>query len=80
MSEMNNKELREQLHKYIDAADNKDVAAFFSFIEGRNNQSKYSRDELSEFHKRRETFLKDGSKGYTVEEVHSYIRQMKNSL
>ena len=78
---MSDKELREYLHKYIDAANNKDIAAIQSFIEDRNGlPGSYTQEELNEFYRRRDNFLNGKSKGYSVEEVHSYIRQMKNSL
>lgn len=68
-------EIKQQLHEYIDVANDKDVADIYSFIESRTSNASYSPEELSEFYKRRDNFLSGKSKGYSVEEVHNYIRQ-----
>ncbi len=68
-------EIKQHLHEYIDTANDKDVAEFYSFIESKTINSTYSTDELNEFYKRRDKFLSGKSKGYSVEEVHNYIRQ-----
>ena len=68
-------EIKQQLHEYIDVANDKDVADIYSFIENKAAQSKYSEDELNEFYRRRDNFRSGKSKGYSVEEVHNYIRQ-----
>ena len=73
-------EIKQQLHEYIDVANDKDVADIYSFIENKSAQSKYSEDELNEFYRRRDNFLSGKSKGYSVEEVHSFIRNGKKGL
>lgn len=71
-------EIREQLHEYINLANDKDVASVFSFIETKSVAShSFSEEELNEFYRRREKYMNGESKGYSVEEVHNYIRQMK---
>jgi len=78
---MSNTEIRQQLHQYIDVANDKDVAAMYSFMEDKSAQPySFSEEELNEFYSRREKFLKGESKGYSVEEVHSFIRQGKSGL
>ena len=68
-------EIKQQLHEYIDVANDKDVADIYSFIENKTTNSSYSEDDLKEFYRRRDNFLSGKSKGYSVEEVHNYIRQ-----
>ena len=64
---MSNAEIRQQLHQYIDMANDKDVAAMYSFMEDKSAQPySFSEEELNEFYRRREKFLKGESKGYSV--------------
>ncbi len=78
---MSNAEIRRQLHHYIDVANDKDIAAMYSYIEGNKTGTyTFTQDELNEFYARREKFLKGGSKGYSVEEVHSALRKGKSGL
>ena len=74
-------EIRQRLHQYIDKADDSDVTVMYSFLEQRSfKPHAYSEEELNEFYRRREKFPKGESKGYSVEEVHNYIRQGKMGL
>ena len=74
-------EIREQLHQYIDVANDSDVAAIFSFIEDKAHKPhSYTEAELNEFYKRREQFNKGGNKGYSVEDVHASIRNGETNL
>ena len=74
-------DIREQLHKYINVANDNDIAAIYSYIEAKSIQPhKYSEEELNEFYRRKEKYMSGESKGYSVEEVHDYIRQMKIDL
>ena len=78
---MSNAEIRRQLHHYIDVANDKDIAAMYSYMEGNKTGAyTFTQDELNEFYSRREKFLKGGSKGYSVEEVHSGLRKGKSGL
>ncbi len=71
-------EIKQQLHKYIDTASEQDIKKLFSFAEDNNGlRYAYSADELNEFHKRRDEFLSEGAKGFSVKETHDYIRQNK---
>ena len=62
--------LREKLHDFIDAADNKKLEAICTVLElDDENDYIYSQEEIEEFHTRRNTHLKEESKSYSVEEV-----------
>ncbi len=75
---MSTSEIRQQLHQYIDKADDKDVAAMYSYMEDKTEQPyQFSEEELTEFYRRRENFIAGKNKGYTVEEAHSFIRLSK---
>ena len=78
---MNTAEVRKQLHKYIDVANDDDIAAVLSFVEDKSEPTySFSEEELNEFYRRRELFIKSGSKGYTVEEAHGFIRNSNAAL
>ncbi len=81
MTPVSSTEIRQQLHHYIDVANDKDIAAMFSFMEDKSAQPyTFTQEELDEFYSRREKFLKGGSIGYSVEDVHSQLRKGKNGL
>ncbi len=62
-------EIRQQLREYIDVANDKDIAAMYSYIETQSTAPHaYTEDELAEFYRRREKFLRGESKGYSVED------------
>jgi len=70
-------EKKQQLHQFIDRATELEVAFLCSFLESKNSPV-YSADELNEFYNRRAKFLNGESKGYSVEEVHQYLRKGKS--
>ena len=73
---MNTTVIRKQLHEYIDSADDKKVEAIFTIFQADiTNAHSYTDDELKLFHTRREQYLKEGEKAYSVSEAHNQVRQ-----
>jgi uncharacterized protein (UPF0332 family) len=74
--EMNTSVIRQQLHEYIDSADDKKIEAMFTLLEAEMHKSSfYSDDELKKFYDRREKYLKGNNPTFTAEESHDYIRK-----
>lgn len=71
--------IRNKLHEYIDAADDKKVEAIYTILEEEIEQRHvYSDEELSMLYERREQHLKGETKSYTLEESISLIRKGKD--
>ena len=71
-------EMREQLHHYIDVADDTKIAAIYILIqENLPEKNKFSAEELQQFRNTRNRYLSGEEKVYTVEEAHNIIRQSK---
>ncbi len=76
---MNNTAIRQELHHYIDVADDKKIDAIYTIFQSDMMQSHtYSTEELAMLHKRAEKYLNGQGKTYSVEESHDQIRQQKN--
>lgn len=67
-------EIRQQLHQYIDAADDKDVEAIYNILQSSMQQQRFSDNDIKKFYDRREDYLKGETTTYTVEEAHKMIR------
>ena len=75
---MSLKEIKQLLHSYVDSANEQDVEALLTFIEeNRKASQSHTEIELNEFYKRKQNFLNNCKKGYSTDEVHGFIRQMK---
>ncbi len=68
-------EIRQQLHQYIDTADDKNVEAIYTVLQGSmQNQQRFSTEELKNFYDIRAKYLEGKTETYTVEEAHKLIR------
>lgn len=68
--------IKEQLHEYIERADNKHVQAIYTLLEKEIADShQYDDATITMLNKRREDYLSGTSKSYTREEVFSLIRK-----
>lgn len=66
---MNTSEIREQLHKYINKADDKHLEAIYILLEHEINAGQeYDDATITMLHERREYYLKGEKKTYTPEE------------
>ena len=73
---MNTTTLRQQLHQYIDSAEDTKIEAMFTLLQADiSHTSSYTDEELKKFYARREKYLSGESKTYTAEESHDYIRK-----
>jgi len=75
---MTNAAIREQLHHFIDVAEDKEVEAIYHIIEKETGNEKYTPDELAEFYNRLEKYNKGEMPSFSIEEAHDYVRQNKN--
>ena len=73
---------KQALLEIIQDADEKLLGLMIALANEYNDEDYiYSKEELTFFEKRRETFFENGKKGYTVEEAHEKIRRnYKNGL
>ncbi|MEP6683308.1 MAG: hypothetical protein ABJA35_08610 [Parafilimonas sp.] len=68
---MVNSEIRDQIHKLIDKANDTQLNAV---LESSSIDNKYSQEDIDSFYERITLFEADGSKDYSVEESHNMIR------
>jgi len=72
---MNIAEQKVALVKMLLEADDETTNQLFQLmLEGNNRTQKFSDKEIKTFEKSRDDFFASGKKGYSVEEVHSFIR------
>lgn len=75
---MNTAIIREQLHQYINNADDHTIEAIFTLLQpDMANKSTYSDEELKAFYERREKYMSGNTTTYSAEEAHDYIRKNK---
>ncbi len=75
---MTNVAIRQQLHQYIDAADDKKVQALYTLLKSdMEHDYAYTAEDMNMLHQRAEKYLKGETKTYTVEESHKMIRQQR---
>lgn len=73
---MNTSTLREQLHQYIDDADDEKIAAIFTILRSDiSNTTVYTDEQLKTFYERREKHLSGNTTTYSAEEANEYIRK-----
>jgi len=72
-------EIRQQLHQYIDAADDKNIEAIYMVLQGNMQQQKFSPEDLKKFYDRRAEYLAGNTETFTVEEAHKIIRQSRKN-
>lgn len=70
---MVNSEIRDQIHKLIDKANDTQLDAVLQVLESSSIENKYTKEDLDSFYERITMFEADGSKGYSVEESHAMI-------
>ncbi len=68
--------LRDKLHQYIDVADEQKLQAIYTLLEDEINWS-YTKEDIEQFHQRRQNHLDGISKSYTAEESLNAARQQK---
>jgi len=69
---MRKEAIREQLHQYIDIADDKKVEAIYTLRQNDiEHKYSYSAEEIGILHERAEKYLKGEGKTYSVEEAHN---------
>ena len=69
---MINLDVRKQINRLLDEADEKQLGAVLEVLQP--TSSRYSAEDIASFYKRLNQFEANGSKGFTVEESHSFIR------
>ena len=68
-------EKRQQLHHYIDVADDRNIEAIYTILEYRLTVDyKFSAEDIEKIYERRKLYMSGETKNYTVEEAHSIIR------
>ena len=75
---MTNAAIRQQLHHFIDVADDKKIEAIYDLFQKDLKADKYSADELAEFYNRLKKYESGDMPVFTVEEAHDYVRKHKN--
>ena len=68
--------LRDKLHQYIDVADEQKLQAIYTLLEDDINWS-YTKEDIEQFHQRRQNHLNSTSQSYTTEESLNAARQQK---
>ena len=68
--------LRDKLHQYIDVADEQKLQAIYTLLEDEINWS-YTKEDIHQFHQRRQNHLNGTSQSYTTEESLTAARQQK---
>lgn len=68
--------LRDKLHQYIDVADEQKLQAIYTLLEDEINWS-YTKEDIEQFHQRRQNHLNGVSQSYTAEESLNAARQQK---
>lgn len=71
---MSTTDMREQIHKLIDKASDTQLDVILQVLESSSIENKYTNEDLDSFYERITLFEADGSKGYSVEESHTLIR------
>jgi len=80
---MTHSAIRQQLHHYIDTADDKKIEAIYTILENDLvSAADYGEEELTMLHERASKYLKGEGKTYSVKEVHDNLRgrKKKNEL
>ncbi len=73
---MNTSIIRQQLHQYIDNADDHTIEAIFTILQSDiTGTSSYTDEELKLFNERRQKYLSGNATTYSAEEAHDYIRK-----
>lgn len=68
-------DMRQQLHHFIDVADDRNIEAIYTILEGRLNETqKFSAEDLEKFYERRRLYIEGKTENYTVKEAHALIR------
>ena len=76
--EMETIQIRQKLHDYIDAIDEKKLEAIYLVLSpGINENHTYSPDELAAIYQRRKEYLQGEGQSFTVEESIELIRKGK---
>jgi hypothetical protein len=75
--------VREQLHKYIDRADEQSLSAVYALVENNiitNDDKELDEATMNEIYKRRENHRTGASKSFTIEESFEMARAAKKSV
>jgi hypothetical protein len=68
--------LRDKLHQYIDVADEQKLQAIYTLLEDEINWG-FGKEDIEQFHQRRQNHLDGTSQSYTAEESLNAARQQK---
>jgi hypothetical protein len=68
--------LRDKLHPYIDVAEEQKLQAIYTLLEDEINWN-YTKEEIEQFHQRRQNHLNGTNQSYTAEESLNAARQQK---
>jgi hypothetical protein len=67
--------MRQQLHQYIDIADDKNIRALYTLLQNdMEPEHSFTAEEMNMLHERAEKYLKGEIKIYIVRESHDGIR------
>lgn len=70
---MTNAVIRQQLHQYIDVADDKKIEAVYTIVQRDMGNEKYTPEELDKFYNTLGKYLKGEMPVFGVEEAHDYV-------
>jgi hypothetical protein len=68
--------IRDKLHQYIAVADEQKLQAIYTLLEDEINWS-YTKEDIEQFHQRRQNHLNGTSQSYKAEESLNAARQQK---
>ncbi len=74
---MTNAVIRQQLHQYIDVADDRKIEAIYNLVRSDMGNAKYTPEELEKFYSTLEKYLKGEMPVFATEDAHDYVRQNK---
>ncbi len=75
---MSTGEMRQQLHHYIDVADDRNISAIYTILEERLQAGNgLSEQDIAGFYERRNEYLSGNTRTYSVEEAHAIIRNSR---
>ena len=77
MQTMNSAAIRQQLHHFIDVADDSKIIDLLQYFKINLSNEKYTAAQLDEFYNRLDRYENGEMPVYTIEEAHNYVRTTK---